>query len=326
MLEFFKRNTFFSLLLLIPYGAVLHIGPFLVQQDHYHTEQTWVFNQIFGHWAQAGGMDTHVLSILLICFQSGLIAFLVSKFKLLPEGQLFPSIIFILLIGIHPRSLEFQAILLSNVFLILAIFQLLQIYQKKKAAIYLFNFGAFVAVATLFYTPNIFFLINGLIGLIILRGFKPRELFQLLGGFGNVFLLSFLILYILHWDNLFFEKQFTAVFSPFIFSMKFQNYGWVALGIILLLIILSISQYSFFQLKRNIAVQKIFDLMFWWLLAGFISICFVRIDNPAHMITIMPPLAILCGTLLTKVKNPLIAETIHLFLVMICLFLQFQSW
>ena len=326
MLEFFKRHTFFSLLLLIPYAVALHLSPLLVAFPSAQSEQLWLFNLLILHGFAPGTISNHVFSLMLIIFQAAIIGYIVSKFKLVPEGQLFPSIAFLLLVGMNHVTLELSAVLIANLFFTIGLLQLFNIYQKKQAAFHLFNFGSLMGIATLFYTPYVYFLLVAIVAQMILRGFKPRETLQFIGGFANIFILTYFVLYFLELDSEFFHLQWSRFFSPFIFSMKFQSTGWVPFAIAMLVVVVAIANYSYFQMKRGIAIQKLFDLLFWCLVISFLGVCFLRIDTAAHLIMLYTPLALLGGMLLTKLKNPLIAETFHLFLIMICLFLQFQNW
>lgn len=73
-------------------------------------------------------------------------------------------------------------------------------------------------------------------------------------------------------------------------------------------------------------VQKQFEILFWSLLICLFSILFLKIELINHLMILFTPLALLTGLLLTKLKNPLLKETIHLFFLIVSLFLQFQNW
>ncbi|MBK8954739.1 MAG: hypothetical protein IPM34_04180 [Saprospiraceae bacterium] len=325
MLEIFKKNTFISLVLLIPYAMVLHLSPWFTGRAIEVNDKNWIFNKFIVSWISSGTTQL-ILSTILIVLTSLILAQIVSKFKLMPDAQLFPSLFYILYIGLHYRNLELSAMLVGNVFFSISLLELLKIYQKKQVPLTLFNFGFFVGIASLFYLPYFYYLLAGVIGLIILRGFKPRELFQILGGFANVYMLLMFALYLYNLHSEFYQFQIAGYFRPFIFSMQNVNEGWVMFGIIMASIIYALINYANIQIKKSIAVQKIYDILFWCLLISLFSIFFLRIDNPAHLILVLTPLSILCGLLFSRLKNPLIAETLHLFMIVISLFLQFQNW
>jgi hypothetical protein len=325
LLELYKRNTFFSLLLLLPYALGLHLGPGFVVLPIETSDHNWMYNSMIQPWLPSGLYEWAFASGFIFV-QAVAIAKLISDFRLNPAGELFPSLFFMLFCGTHQQTLAFGAIHLANFFFVLSLFQLFRCYQKKRAVQQLFNFGFLIGVASLFYPPYCAFLFLGLAGLFVLRAYKTREWLQMLGGFCSVYLLAFAALYVANLHVEFFNKQIAAHFSPYIFSMEISSKGWIAFGIIVFAVLVSLLHYGFFQVKRNIAQQKYYDLFFWCLLAAFLSILFQRIDNPGHLVLIITPLSVLCGLLLTRVKNPLVAETTHLFLVAISLFLQFQNW
>ncbi|MBK9727565.1 MAG: hypothetical protein IPO86_05545 [Saprospiraceae bacterium] len=325
MLELFKKNTFFSILLLIPYAIVLHASAWFSQITYKNSENCWIYNQIFKNQWLSYSTET-MIAIAMIAIQAIIIGRMVSSYKMNSEGQLFGGLFFILFCGFHPSTLSLNPVLFANLFFTVGLYQLFGIYLKKTATTQLFNFGFLVGLASLFYTPYYIYLLLGVIGIVILRGSKPKEFLQIIGGFINIYFLAYVILYIFNLHLEFWDQQITGFFSPFIFSFKFSSYGWVAFTLLLLFLILILFQYPYFQFKRTMMVQKQFDILFWCLLVGLWSTLFLKIEQVNHLMVLFTPLALLTGLLLTKLKNPLIQETIHLFLVIVSLFLQFQNW
>ena len=325
MLELFKKNAFFSIILLIPYAIILHASAWFTRIPESQSSNCWIYNKFITSF----GLSYHFeifFSILLIILHAVLIGRITSKYKLNQEGQLFGSLFFILFCGFHHSTIGLNATLVSNLFLTLAIYELFGIYLKKNASIQLYNFGFLIGVASLFYPPYFVFIFLGFIGIIILRGTRIKELVQLCGGFINVYLLIYALIYLLNLENEFWNQQVIGFFSPFIFSMKFSSIGWVAFCLLLMFIIFNLLQYQYFQSKRSIIVQKQYDLLFWALFVSLWSTFFLKIDQVSHLIVLFTPLALLSGMLLNRIKNPLLKETVHLFLMITSLFLQFQNW
>ncbi len=325
MLELFKRYTFMGIMLLIPYTLLLHASLWFNREPPAISENCWVFLKLF-HTVLNDFSFTFFASFLLILFQAFWIGRMVSHFKLIGDGQLYCSLFFILFCGFHFSTISFGPVLLANLFLTLAIPELFGIYLKKKTALSLFNFGFFIGIASILYPPYYIFLILGLIGILILRVYQLKELMQILGGFLNVYFLALVCLYYFDLHTDFWKFQIEGFFSPFILSMKANSFGWIALSLLGFFIILCLIQYPFYQIKRSIVAQKQFDLLFWALLVSLFSILFMKVDQVSHLVILFTPLALLTGVLLTKAKNPLIRETIHLFLLLSSLFLQFQNW
>lgn len=325
MLELFKRNTFISILLLIPYALILHLSAWFIPAGPVEFNQDWFFELIFNKLTENYQYAT-VFSILIIVIQAIVIAVLVNKFRILNDGQLYPSLLFIILVGLSKQTLDLNPVLLANVFFTLALYQLFNIYQKKQAGLHLFNFGFLTGLSSLIYLPYYIMIVLGVLGLMLLRGFRPKEFLQLLGGFITLYLLMFSILYLADLHNVFYVEQICSYFNPYMFSMVFNSTGWITFGLVFSALLFCLINYSSFQIKLSILSQKLFDLLFWCLGISLLSIVFLVITRPEHLIILYTPLAILLGTLLLKLKNPLISETVHLFLILLCLFLQFQNW
>ncbi|HEX5624980.1 MAG TPA: hypothetical protein VFX48_03105 [Saprospiraceae bacterium] len=325
MLELFKRNTFFSILLLIPYASILHIGSWLVPIPQTMSEQAWLYRHTLGQLPQTGTPGV-LLSILLIVIQAGLLGRIVSQYKLNPDGQLFGSLFFILFCGFHFSTLSVNPVLFANVFFTFGINELFKLYARKSVALPLYNFGFFIGLAAAIYPAYYIYILLGVFGITVLRGIGIREVLQLIGGFLNVFALLFAVLYLLDLHQEYWNIQIAGYFSPYAFSMNIQGIGWVAFGLLILFLLICLGHYQFFQNKRGIQVQKQIDLLFWALLGSLLSLFFLEIDQVSHLTVLFTPLCLLCGLWITRFKNPLISETIHLFLVISSLFLQFQNW
>jgi hypothetical protein len=325
LLELFKKQTFFSILLLIPYTIILHAVSWFKHVPASYPENCWIFSSIFTSFKLSYQSET-ILAIFFIFIQAVLIARLSSKYKLNPDGQVYASIVFILFCGFSNITLGLNAAMIANTFLILAIFEIFGIYFRKEVGIPHFNFGLLIGLASILYPPYYVFILLGIMSIIILRGTRIIEFLQVFGGFINVYLLTFTVLYLTNTEDVFFRNQISGFFEPYMFSMNYGDKGWIALILVCLFMAICILNYQYFQSKRSIIYQKQYDIVFWALLIGTFSIFFVEIDKVYHLYIFFTPLALLTGVLLTRIKNPLIQETLHLFLMITALFLQFQNW
>lgn len=242
------------------------------------------------------------------------------------EGQLFSGIVFIVLCSMHPYTAGIGPVMIANLFLILGMIQLMDIYIKKQAGLQLYNFGLCIGVASVFYIPVIWFLLLGFIALILIRGFSIRELFQILSGWVNIAFLFFVFLYVLQLEKEFYHIQIKSYFNSFIFSLKADSKGYFQLILLTILFVYTLIQYNVFKIKKIVITQKYYDLLFWAALISGISLFFMSISSCAHFILWITPISILLAHLLAKNKNPLLTETIHLIFALSALFLQIQNW
>ena len=142
----------------------------------------------------------------------------------------------------------------------------------------------------------------------------------------NVHFLLFTFLYFFESEHLFYPVEAGGFFRPYIFSFHFGSRGLFHMGMVFLMVSIVLAQYNFFQIRRSIIIQKYYDLIFWTLLISFFSMLFLDVSSISHLTLLITPISFLIGLLVTRIKNPLILETLHLIFVFSALFLQLQNW
>lgn len=325
MLQLFRKNISINILLLLPYIFIIHGGRFFINHEQNSLQHSWLFNSLI-KWTGLSEPVMFYLSHLLIFIQAIILTHLCNRIKVVPEGQLFPALLFIILTGFHTSIFGLSGILVANLFFILAIQSICSIYLIKNASLTLFNFGMYIGLASIFYAPYIWMLLLGIFGLTVFRGFILKEFLQILTGTGTVFYLFNSYLYLKGSSSVFWQDQILDFFSPYIFSMVFNSKGMVALALILFLFVFIFIKFNIIQVKAQIAAQKFFDFLFWICLCSFFSILFCKMDTIGHIIILITPLSIFLSVVLSRVKNELLAETTHLFFALLALFLQLQNW
>ncbi len=325
MLQLFRRNLVLNSLLLLPYVLIVHGGRFFINYGQEPIPNDWIYSKLL-YFSGISDSTQYYLALLIVFFQSLFINKFINFSKLNQSGQLFGGLVFIILTGFHPMLFSLSGILIGTLFFILAISSIIRIYLQKSASIQIFNYGFFIGLATMFYSPYVWMLILGLLGLTVFRGLTFRDLLQMLVGFLCVFFFLSLYLYYTNQGTEYINSQWKELFSPYVFSMKYSGKGLVAFAIIITLLLLSLIRFNLFQSKLQISVKKVLDLLFWACLVSFLSILFVRISHINHLIILLVPLAVFLSIILAKIKSELQAETLHLFFALFALFLQLQNW
>ncbi len=325
MLTIFRRNILLYSLLLVPYIFIVHGGRLLVNHSPNKLLYTWAFDSLI-QWLAISDQASFYVSHILVFIQAMLLTFITNRIKLIPEGQLFPALAFIILTGLHSSIFSLNAILFANLFFILALLSISSVYLLKQATLTLFNFGFFIGIASIFYPPYIWMLFLGIFGLTVYRGFNGKEFLQIISGFLIVLFLFFSTLYLKKDIDNYWNHQIKEFFNYYILSMKFSTKGLVALTLIFLLFLLSFVRFNILQLKAQISIQKTMDFLFWTSFISLFTLFFVRIESIAHIIILITPLSIFLAIIVAKIKNELMAETIHMFFALLALFLQLQNW
>lgn len=303
----------------------MHLGVWMRRIPVTENPSNWVFNHLMDQLHLSYELKTIIATIIIATIAS-LISSLVVKYRMNPNGQLFAGVFFIILSGLHPETLALTPTLLASLFFVIAIYNVLNIYNKKSTPLQLFNFGAFTAIASLIYMPYYIMILAGIIALLIFKGFSFREFLQILLGFVNIYFLFIVIIFKYDLITEFYDQQVSGYFSPYLFSMTYHKKGIIALSILLITSIFVFISLYVFQIKRNIAVQKYYDFFFWTLSIGLLSVFWMKINEISHLHIFILPLSVLTGMMIAKIKNQLLAETIHLTFVISALFLQFQNW
>ncbi len=324
MIQFFRKSTFFGIFLLIPYSFVLHLGYILQRKTEPSFSRDCFYQTILGQFTLSWEVRT-ALSCLLISLQAILIAHMSNRYKLMPDGQLFSAIVFILLTGIHSDLLHWGPILIGNTFYILALYYILDLYNKKNVTVQLFNFGLCIGLASLFYIPYYIVFFTGISAVIILRGYNLKVILQMLLGFLNVWVLWYFWLIVKNDVPMFHQQQLFAYFEPYIFSMDIAEKGWIAFGIVMSLTLISIFYSQTFKIKKGILLQKQYSTIFYIMLISLFSIVFQHIAHIQHLLIWITPLSFLIGALLQRIKNSLVLETLHLGFAFLALLLQIQN-
>jgi len=243
--------------------------------------------------------------------------------------------LFVILSGCALESfLPLSSVLLNNLLIVMLILILYKTYNTNINYRLAFDAGLIVSIASFIYLPSSVLLIFIFIALSFLRPFNWREWFIAVIGFAVPFLL------ILCWA--FLTDRFENVVSQH-FQFIETNYppqmdkneSRLALSIpvavwgLLLLNSLYIIQRDY--LKRIVQIRKFLVLNIWLLFILIISVGAVwlipgyELFRVQHFLIIILPLSVLIAYSFDTIRRKLMAEVIHLFLLLLILFFQYQN-
>jgi hypothetical protein len=253
-----------------------------------------------------------ILTIVLIIVQAILINNYVTENRLSRALTSIPGAVFVLYTYTILDPYNFNIILLANLFLILSLGSLFQIYKKYQPISYLFNAGFFLGLAILFYFPYSIYLIVLIIGLYNLRTFKLREFLQIFFGMLSVIFLSGVYAYYIDldvWSN--------TLMQPFTIP-TFDLYDlivWIKPLFLVLTVIIAISLSSSLKKKKKYdAIRKI-ELTYSMCLLGLVSIFMTSNITSQHLIIMSFPISILVGMILEQKEYYYLKEFIFLLLI-----------
>ena len=184
-----------------------------------------------------------------------------TKFFFINERTYLPAAIFILF-GCFIADLQsLTPVIISSIFLLLAIERLLNSYRNTNISFSSFDAGLLIGTGTLFYLNLGFFLLLVWIGLLILRPVNWREWVVPILGFCTPVFLTAAIYYLLNGDLFLFIGIIQDNLIPFKYDITQFHYYF--LGYLALLV-----AFASFQIIRDIITKKVRSrkifLIFWW--------------------------------------------------------------
>lgn len=325
MIEIFRTNQVFATFLLIPYTFLIRIHS-LIYPVKYEVEEfdTPIAKYIFSDLLNSGIWQS-IIACVIIFLIGNFINRAVIQNRLSKHLTLLPGLFFILITAGMPSGLILSPAMLSCFFIMLLLLNLYRTYKNKDSAVHIFNTGFYIGMATLLYPANSFLIFFGLIGLLNLRSLKFQDL---INYFSGIFVPAFLLFTYYYWydqSSLIYEyfqidKGIFALFSPFQPSTLVY---FVSIGLI---VIYAISRYNVFTLKNSIQVQRKIDIIYWLMLSSFFMLFFVNGITFTHLVILSIPFAIFVGLSYEKVKSRLMAELMHVGLLILILVFQFQNF
>jgi len=314
LFEIFRKNLFIGNLLLLPYTFLIRISSLVNPVSHAKGQDSGLLSDLV-FAAIPDALAQNILANVLIFIQALLINHIFTKNHFSRESTLFTGALYILYCSIMAENNLLTPALIGNTFLILALMYLLNTYKVPIATASIFNTGFMLAVAAEFYIPNFFYLLFGVVGLLILRSFKVLEKLQYLIGFVIPYFLVFTYKYwygIPFADLNFLTKVFFRV--PDISSDNLIIF-YITFGVLMASVLFSGLSYGAMGSKKSIQVQKKVDIIYWSMLFCLVSFLVFRTNGTGHLLTLSIPLAVIIGTFVSENRNILLNELLHIVIV-----------
>ncbi len=216
---------------------------------------------------------TVIISFFLLVLSGFLLTRLNIRFFFIPTRTQLPAFFFILICSSYIPLQRLNPVLISVIFLILAVFKIFDTYKKERLCYNFFDAALLISVGSLFYFNLIFLIVILWIGLIILRPFIWREWAFTVIGLIVPYIILFFYYYVMDLDIKSLLGTYKGYFLYKSYSMNFGlSYKLLAVYYLVMLIISSIYMITVYPVKK-IYSRKYF-LFFLWLFIVVIIICF----------------------------------------------------
>lgn len=190
---------------------------------------------------------------LIVLSNAVLINQLYNFFGLGKRQHFLTALFFLLIACLEPKLLYFNATATATLLLTFALRQAFRIYNASKADDALFNMGALIGLALLFYPPFSILILWSIAAINLSKKMSPKEWLLYLFGILTPLWISFGILYLIDrqallWDSLYFFHSFSLPETGTI--------AWTEASIYVLLMILLMLSFVFQLLSQDSRVMQ----------------------------------------------------------------------
>ena len=320
MIKLFLKNILINNLLLIPYIILLRLKSFISPPD---------YNEIIGLspvldfiYTSLHPFVLSILAVLVIFLQANLVNYLVNTNKLNSKNSLLAGMILSMGMCLLPHFLALHPIMIANTFLILMLIQLSNIYKVYKPIKSMFMAGFFCGL-TFLIIPHFIILVLFIIqAVLMLRDINLKEFLQsMIGVLIPIFIFGAFSL-----DR---TKEGFLPFSNFNFNLpslpsSLEMIDWIGIAVLILSILFIIFNQATLRKKKSVKAHLLTSLLYFLLFYTIPMMLFESALVPQHLTTVVVPLSILFTMLLFVTKRLLLAELIHIALVIFIILFQFD--
>ena len=305
---------------MLPYICILRLKSFTHPPSH--TELIGVSPLIDFLYESLPPLVLSILAVLVIFFQANLVNYFVNINKLNTKNSLLAGMILAMGMCLLPHFLILHPIMIANIFLLMMLIQLSNIYKVYKPIKSMYMAGFFCGL-TILISPHFIILVLFIIqALLMLRDINLKEFLQsIIGLFTPIFIVGAFSL-----------DKATDGFLPFLklnfsfpsFPSSFDVIDWIGMCVLMIVILYIILTQTNLRKKKSVKAQLLVSLLY---ILAFYTIPMMLFESalvPQHLMTLVIPLAILFAMLLFVTKRLAVAEFIHFALVVFIILFQFD--
>ena len=320
MIKLFLQNIFINNLLLIPYICILRLNSFIDPPSY--DSMVGISPVLDFMYTGFSPRFLSFFAVILIFLQANLINYFVNNNKINTKNSLLAGMLFSAGTCLLPQFCQLHPSMIANTFILLMLIELTKIYKTYKPIKAMFMSGFYCGMAFLLVPHFIILVIYIIQALLILRDVNLKEFLQsVIGMITPIFLAVVIAL-----DRS--KDGFLHFLNPDIQLPSIKtNLGlntWLGLAALALILFYIIFNQSNLRKKKSVKTQKVVTLLFILILYTLPMMLFSSALYAQHLTTLVIPLSILFTMLLFVTKKLLVAEILHLSLVIFIILFQFE--
>jgi len=249
------------ILLALWFSAFLFQGQQSVFSDHRSMPLYFILRNLTGP-----GQIEIIISLAFILLISYLLVHYNTILFFIPERTIVPSVLYAIFTGFFINYQTLHPVIPASVFMLIALRRIIDVYHVNETAFSFFDASLLIGVGSLFYANLIWFGIIPLIGVIILKGYKLKEMMLSIAGIPVTLLITAGIYYLFSpgISGLIENLRFNLFSEVDSYNFSIVELAGIATGGITLLAGII---FVFKRIKNmKIKSRKIFILLLWWCL------------------------------------------------------------
>jgi hypothetical protein len=324
VLGIFRNNPFTIVIPLAFYLFLLRAGAWTGHVMPPETVQTggFLYNAWF-LWIAQSPFWSAVTAFVLVLIQALSVNMLADNFRLMADRNWFPGLFYGLAAGALPEFLWLSPALVAATFVPFSLWRIFNAYQKPQVTAAIFDGALWISVASLFYPPALWLLIAAFAGYSVVRVFRLNERFVFLFG---AFVPLFLAWVWYFWADKgaeFRATHWSGLFRLFDFEITWDEQMLLKTGLTIALVLVFLSGLGSFYHRKGIQAQKFISVLYWFFALGGLSVLLNKHWHWEHLLITAPVMGIFLALVFQGIQNRLWAETWHLILLALVLFIQY---
>lgn len=254
-----------------------------------------------------------VLSALLGFFQALLVNRIVNENKMTAKKTYLPGAVFIVFTSFFKQTLVLSPASVALTFIILAVAALFRLARKEKAYGDVYDIGLLSAVALLVYFPTVIFILFAFISIATVRTFHYREWVAMLLGFITPFFVAFTVYFVSDTSPDNFLPTTWLNGRAFSFADKLIIAAFAFLSLAVFALVPVVLQSALIQVRKFTTLMVVLFLL---LVPAFFLQQKISLS---YFVLFGLPVAVLASMITVQLKRNMIAEVIHIMLILLVL-------
>ena len=307
IVRIFKTNQVY-IYAFIPLVLFALRWPVLVHDAPFSPAGQLPFLTQFFAWLSTVPVYSLLLGVICITYQAYVLSELCNEHRLLPFSSNLTAFLLAISYSVFAHHNWFSPVIFSNLFSVLALKRILNIYQQGDIQGNLFRASLYISLASIFYLPASFMMLVIFYDLYTIRTFNWREYVIPLIGFLNPLIYLWAYFFLRQETDIFFNYFIEP--KTFLSILNFNFLNWSASLIMLLILLFSLVFLLTTNSKRTVRQNNLFKVISATLFLSILLSILYSKDFMSASALIWPSLSIIVTYFVVQIERSWIREGI----------------